>query len=128
MSSETGVPADQQWALLRSDGRALLAAARAAIPGDPHLWEFLREGTPWKEIVESAGEWSADIIVVGTHGRTGVGRLVFGSTAAEDVRKRLSATSPGVSPRALSAPYVAATAAGWWSPSRATSMRPSVMW
>ena len=86
MSSETGVPADQQWALLRSDGRALLAAARAAIPGEPHPWEFLREGTPWKEIVASAGEWLADIIVVGTHGRTGVGRLVFGSTAEGVVR------------------------------------------
>lgn len=81
VGSEVGIPAEQQWALLRRDGRNLLDAARSATPGQPQPWEFLREGTPWKEIIDSAREWHADVIVVGTHGRTGLTRLVFGSTA-----------------------------------------------
>ena len=32
-------------------------------------------------IVEAAGQWPADLIVLGTHGRGALGRLVFGSVA-----------------------------------------------
>jgi nucleotide-binding universal stress UspA family protein len=79
VSGEAGIPADRQWAAFRADGQALLDTAGAAIAAHP--WKFLREGTPWKEIVQSAREWPADLIVIGTHGRSGVTRLVFGSTA-----------------------------------------------
>ncbi|HXH14108.1 MAG TPA: universal stress protein [Alphaproteobacteria bacterium] len=83
---ETGVPADQMWALLRREGKDLLDTAASAIPTHPHVWKFLREGTPWKEVVESARGWPADLIVVGTHGRSGLTRLLFGSTAEGVVR------------------------------------------
>jgi nucleotide-binding universal stress UspA family protein len=86
VGSETGVPADQIWALRRADGQGLLDRAASAIPGQPHPWKFLREGTPWKEIVRSAREWPADVIVVGTHGRSGLTRVLFGSTAEGVVR------------------------------------------
>lgn len=86
VGTEVGIPAEQQWALLRRDGRTLLDVARSATPGHPHPWEFLREGTPWKEIIDSARQWHADVIVVGTHGRTGLTRLVFGSTTEGVVR------------------------------------------
>jgi nucleotide-binding universal stress UspA family protein len=81
VGSETGVPADQLWAMLRADGKGLLETAAATIPAHPRCWKFLREGTPWQEIVDSARKWPADLIVIGTHGRSGLSRLVFGSTA-----------------------------------------------
>jgi nucleotide-binding universal stress UspA family protein len=37
-------------------------------------------------IVEGAKKWSADVIVLGTHGRRGFGRLVMGSDAESIVR------------------------------------------
>ena len=37
-------------------------------------------------IVEQARNWPADLIVLGTHGRRGVGHLVMGSDAEEVVR------------------------------------------
>jgi nucleotide-binding universal stress UspA family protein len=37
-------------------------------------------------ILSAAREWSADVIVIGTHGRGGVVRLVMGSTADAVVR------------------------------------------
>ena len=46
----------------------------------------LRLGSPASVIVRLAAEISADLIVVGTHGRTGVSRLVFGSVAEKVVR------------------------------------------
>jgi nucleotide-binding universal stress UspA family protein len=41
----------------------------------------IREGDPRTAIVEAADEWQADLIVVGSHGRTGLTRLVMGSVA-----------------------------------------------
>jgi universal stress protein A len=43
-------------------------------------------GTPAKRIVEHAAETHADLIVMGTHGRTGLGHLLLGSVAERVVR------------------------------------------
>lgn len=43
-------------------------------------------GRPWQKIVEVAGEEGADLIVIGTHGRTGLAREAIGSTAERVVR------------------------------------------
>jgi nucleotide-binding universal stress UspA family protein len=41
----------------------------------------LREGKADVEIVEEAKEWGADLIMIGSHGYTGLKRLVLGSVA-----------------------------------------------
>ena len=84
---ETGVPANQMWTVLRREGQGLLDTAASAIPEQTHPGKFLREGTPWKEIIMSAREWPADLIVAGTHGRSGLTRLLCGSTAEGVVRR-----------------------------------------
>ena len=40
-----------------------------------------RAGSPYSELVALAEEWSADLIVVGSHGRSGAGRLILGSVS-----------------------------------------------
>jgi nucleotide-binding universal stress UspA family protein len=44
------------------------------------------EGTPYKCIVDHAAEWHADLIVMGTHGRTGLAHALTGSVAERVVR------------------------------------------
>jgi nucleotide-binding universal stress UspA family protein len=44
-------------------------------------------GVPFVEIIRTAKEKSADLIVIGTHGRTGIDHMLFGSTAEKVVRK-----------------------------------------
>jgi len=44
------------------------------------------EGRPAAEIVRHAGEIGADLIVVGTHGRTGLAHALLGSVAERVVR------------------------------------------
>ncbi len=47
----------------------------------------LVQGDAATEILRVAGEAKCDLIVMGTHGRTGLGRLLMGSVAEQVVRK-----------------------------------------
>jgi nucleotide-binding universal stress UspA family protein len=57
--------------------------ADAAIPVEHHL----REGDAATQILSLAGECKCDLIVMGTHGRTGLGRVLLGSVAEAVVRQ-----------------------------------------
>jgi nucleotide-binding universal stress UspA family protein len=63
-------------------------------------------GSPARSIVEHAGEIRADLIVIGTHGRTGLSHLLLGSVAERVVR---TATCPVLTTRA---PETAASPVG----------------
>lgn len=52
----------------------------------PRTTGLLRVDEPWQAIVECAKEIGADMIVVGTHGRRGLPRLLLGSVAERVVR------------------------------------------
>lgn len=48
---------------------------------------IIKTGKPFVEINETAKEKDADLIIMATHGHTGVEHLLFGSTAEKVVRK-----------------------------------------
>ena len=62
--------------------QAALAPAieRLGRNGDPHV-TFKRVGDPAEEIVAQAGEWGADLLVLGTHGYSSVATMLLGSVA-----------------------------------------------
>jgi nucleotide-binding universal stress UspA family protein len=68
--------ADRQLALLLAKARLSKVRARA----------FLVHGDPHREILRAARAKEADLIVMGTHGRTGLSRLFLGSVAERVVR------------------------------------------
>ena len=82
---DSGISAGEWVAALKREGQSFLAAAGRRT-GEPPAWQFLREGKPADQILAAAREWEADVIVIGTHGRSGVSRLVLGSTADSVVR------------------------------------------
>jgi nucleotide-binding universal stress UspA family protein len=47
----------------------------------------IRRGRPADEILAAANENGADLIAMATHGRTGIGRLLFGSVAEAVLRR-----------------------------------------
>ena len=62
------------------------AVERARTAGVDDVEGAVRFGTPHQEIRTSAEERDADLIVVGTHGRTGLNRYLLGSVAERVIR------------------------------------------
>jgi nucleotide-binding universal stress UspA family protein len=58
-------------------------------PDDPRVpvEHLLAEGSPSEGILQAAREKGCDLIVLGPHGRTGLGRVLMGSVAEAIVRK-----------------------------------------
>jgi len=75
---------------LREAGEKMLAknrdaVAQAGVSVDTVLLDDLNNRL-WEQIADQAKEWQADLIVLGTHGRRGVGRMLLGSDAEQVVR------------------------------------------
>lgn len=68
------------WARKRLDALVARAKTRKVT-----VRPLLLEGVPHEQIVRTARRKRADLIVVGTHGRTGVSRLLLGSVAGRVV-------------------------------------------
>ncbi|MFA5074448.1 MAG: universal stress protein [Nitrospirota bacterium] len=52
-----------------------------------NMEKIVVRGVPFVEIIKTARDKNADLIVIGTHGRTGIDHMLFGSTAEKVVRK-----------------------------------------
>jgi nucleotide-binding universal stress UspA family protein len=55
--------------------------------GLPNIEKKVLKGIPYDEILTFAENEKIDIIVIGTYGRTGLERFIFGSTAERVVRR-----------------------------------------
>jgi nucleotide-binding universal stress UspA family protein len=89
-ASLSDLPMESTWEgleqALQEEGQAGLRAVEERAE-TVHVETALLEGSPSVEIVEYAAEESCDIIVMGTHGRSGVNRLLLGSVAERVVRR-----------------------------------------
>ena len=72
----------------RRDAEEYLAPISAMLrsQGVDTSWA-IRYGQPADEILAAAKESGVDLIAMGTHGRTGLGRLLFGSVAETVLRR-----------------------------------------
>ena len=61
--------------------------AKSEIIGAVKVKTIIKTGKPFVEIIETAKEENVDLIIIATHGRSGVEHILFGSTAEKVVRK-----------------------------------------
>jgi nucleotide-binding universal stress UspA family protein len=66
--------------------RELEAVAKRYSAHDVSVTPHLTEGAPYQSIVEHARALGADLVVMGTHGRTGLKHALLGSVAERVVR------------------------------------------
>ena len=70
-------------AATRADGQKRLdRLARRARASGARVKSLLLEGVPHERIAQAARARKADMVVIGTHGRTGFAKLVLGSVAS----------------------------------------------
>ncbi|MFC2134792.1 universal stress protein [Bacteroidota bacterium] len=65
----------------------LESLAKSEIGNDLDVEIIIKVGKPFIEINETAAETDVDLIIIATHGHTGVEHILFGSTAEKVVRK-----------------------------------------
>ncbi len=71
------------------ESRKELAALETKVKAElapERVFHVMRAGAPDTEIIRAAKEMGMDLIVVSTHGRTGLGRVLMGSVAEKVVR------------------------------------------
>ncbi|GAB3037613.1 universal stress protein [Natronobiforma cellulositropha] len=89
-ASYGGLPMETAWDgisdALRQEGQAAVERVEELAPEDVHVETVVLEGSPSRVIVEEAGAEDCDLIVMGTHGRGGIDRLLLGSVAERVVR------------------------------------------
>lgn len=61
--------------------------SKSEIPGNIKVKTLVKTGKPFVEIIETATDENIDLIIIATHGHSGVEHILFGSTAEKVVRK-----------------------------------------
>jgi nucleotide-binding universal stress UspA family protein len=79
---------EKAWPIVREGLEKLLQDVRvkARDAGVPEVETHLVEGVPHAEIARVARDGNYDLIVIGTHGRTGISHALLGSVAERVVR------------------------------------------
>lgn len=72
---------------LQESSQQALDRLRESLPSAMTIHTVLRNGPPFVEIVRYAKEEKFDLIVIGTHGRSGLAHMLLGSVAEKVVRK-----------------------------------------
>ena len=85
-AADTGPPASELIAAAKLEAQRLVTAVRQRLSPQSSVVEFIPVGTPSEEIVKAAEEWSADLLVIGSHGRRGMQHALLGSVAETVMR------------------------------------------
>ncbi|MHB1179905.1 MAG: universal stress protein [Daejeonella sp.] len=81
VNAETGPTREQSQMILLKEAQDTIKQLINMYNGAKKPFRFTPEGFPKEEILNTAKEWEADLIVMGTHGRTGLTRFFTGSVA-----------------------------------------------
>jgi nucleotide-binding universal stress UspA family protein len=74
-----------EWDIKAKEELDKLAASE--IPDTVKVKTIIKTGKPFLEIIETAADENVDIIIIATHGHSGMEHILFGSTAEKVVRK-----------------------------------------
>lgn len=85
--SPDGPPDDELHDRLEADARTAIDTVADAVGGAAVTRTAVVEGDPSESILDYAAEHDADVVAMGTHGRTGVDRYVAGSVTERVVRR-----------------------------------------
>jgi nucleotide-binding universal stress UspA family protein len=83
---EANITAKQAMLVLLRDAERTLDQLKKSHSKGKDIAIYTPEGLAKEDIIKTAEIWGADLIVMGTHGRTGLRHLIMGSVAENVVR------------------------------------------
>lgn len=86
VNADLGITPEQSRMVLLNEAEKTIGQFITLYNGVERIDRFTPEGFPEQEILNIAKEWQADLIVMGTHGRSGLGRILTGSLAEYVIR------------------------------------------
>ena len=85
-NADLGITPGESKAVLLEEAENTIAQYIKMYNEIDKVFRFAPEGTPEKEILNVAREWQADLIVMGTHGKSRLSRMLTGSVAEYVIR------------------------------------------
>ncbi|MCP5145520.1 MAG: universal stress protein [Gammaproteobacteria bacterium] len=85
--TEAYLPVEWRKEVKAQAEKSLLEVPDAAVGAGVNVVRVVAEGAPYYEILNYAKEQGVDLIVMGTHGRTGLPHMLMGSVAERVVRE-----------------------------------------
>jgi len=86
VSADLGITLSQSFEIFKKEADEVMDEMIKLNSGGALVERFTPEGLPEKEIIEISKKWNADLIVMGTHGRTTLGKILTGSIAEYVIR------------------------------------------
>ncbi len=86
VNADQGITPEECRALLLEQAEKSIRQYLQLYDGTGEVYRFTPEGVPEEEILHVAREWQANLIVMGTHGRSGLTRMMTGSVADHVIR------------------------------------------
>lgn len=87
MLNETSFMMPEMISIQEDASNALFERIKKQAGNDINLYTYTKLGNPKSEILATAEEFDADMIILGTHGRTGFDHFISGSVAESVARK-----------------------------------------
>lgn len=84
--AEGGVTPREMTEMIKDDLKKVQKMLIKNIFKEQKVWSFIEEGNPAGMIKKTGDEWGASLIVIGTHGRTGLSHILMGSVAERVIR------------------------------------------
>jgi nucleotide-binding universal stress UspA family protein len=76
---ENNIMAPNIFPILEKEAKKTVEKIIESYHGDKEVQRFLPEGNPTTEILNTAEKWGADLIIIGTHGKSGLMMILKGS-------------------------------------------------
>lgn len=86
INADLGITSQQSETVLLNEAERTIEQYIRLFDGVARVERFTPEGFPEHEIINISKEWNADIIVMGTHGRSMIRKMLTGSTAEYVIR------------------------------------------
>lgn len=86
VNADLGITPQQSGTVLLNEAENTIEQYIRLYDGVDKVERFTPEGIPEKEIINVSQEWPADIIVMGTYGRSAISKMLTGSVAEYVIR------------------------------------------